>query len=329
MIISNDELKKYIFGVVRFDEFKGFIIPRRFTKKQFDYLKDYDDLFTRSKMTASVVIEFFSNTKSVSFDAVFLAAGQRSYCDFDIYVNDILTQSFSGKNVENGSQRRIEFTLAEGKKKIQIYFPCLFETGIKNFRIDDNADMLAVNKDRNILFFGDSITHGYATRFTSLTYANILSRSFNANSLNQAISGDVFNVNNLDEDLDFNPDDIFVAYGTNDWSRGADITSTAKEYFDKLTGIYPQNDIYVILPIYRLDSESEQEKALLPFKEFRDVLRKICEKYKNLTIIDGWDFVPHFPDFYEDGYLHPNDMGFIFYADALKKHIIDNGNIEN
>lgn len=104
----------------------------------------------------------------------------------------------------------------------------MFETGIKNFSIDDGAQISPVEKNVRFLFFGDSITHGYATRFTSLTYANILSRTFNAQTLNQAIAGDVFNVNNLDRDLSFDPDMVFVAYGTNDWWHGIDITDTAK-----------------------------------------------------------------------------------------------------
>ena len=33
------------------------------------------------------------------------------------------------------------------------------------------------------------------------------------------------------------------------------------------------------------------------------------------------NFVPHFEDFYEDGYLHPNDIGFIRYAERLKEYI--------
>lgn len=324
MIIKNDEIKKYISGAVCFDEKDDFLFPRRFTKKQLDYISDNDFLFPRSKMTAGVVLEFCGNTRNISFDAIFLETS-RNYYSFDIYVDGIQQLRFAKSNVKIGSNEHIAFKLADGKKKVQIYFPCLFETGIKNFCIDDNAEMTTLKKDASFLFFGDSITHGYATRFTSLTYANILPRLFNAKALNQAIAGDIFNVNNLDESLDFKPDIIFVAYGTNDWCSGIDITDTAKKYFDKLTEIYPQSSICAILPIYRIDSEAEQETAVLPFAEFRSLLKKICERYKNITVIDSWNFVPHFPDFYEDGFLHPNDMGFVFYANALGKYIVDNG----
>ena len=123
----------------------------------------------------------------------------------------------------------------------------------------------------------------------------------------------------------FDPDMIIVAYGTNDWCHGIDITKTAKEYIDKLTRIYNHNRIFVILPIYRLDCEEEQEEATISFYEFRNELNELCTQYENITVIDGWDFIPHFSDFYEDGYLHPNDMGFLLYAENLIKKLNEVG----
>lgn len=321
MFIKNEDLKNYISGAVRFDENGGFLFPRRFTKHQSDYVAKNSFLYPRSKMTAGVTLEFYSTTQKISFDAIFLETS-RNYYSFDIYVDGVVWQSLSKGDVKIGSQEHLEFKLEEGNKKIQIYFPCLFETGIKNFVIDDSAKTEKIEKGKSFLFLGDSITHGYATKFTSLTYTNILSRKFNAETLNQAIAGDVFNVNNLDEDLNFNPDIVFVAYGTNDWWNGFDITDSAKKYFDKLTKIYGNTDIYVILPICRLDYNAQQENAVMPFCDFRNLLKSLCGEYKNITVIDGWNFVPHFCDFYEDGFLHPNDMGFIFYAEALKNYII-------
>lgn len=83
-----------------------------------------------------------------------------------------------------------------------------------------------------------------------------------------------------------------------------------------------EKNIYVILPICRLDFESEQERAVMPFCKFRALLKSLCGRYKNIKVIDSWYFVPHFPEFYEDGFLHPNDMGSVFYADALKSVLL-------
>ena len=48
----------------------------------------------------------------------------------------------------------------------------------------------------------------------------------------------------------------------------------------------------------------------MPFEKVREVLKKMCERHKNLTVIYGWNFVPHFSDFCEDGYLHLSVIGF-------------------
>ncbi|MDY3304147.1 MAG: hypothetical protein SOW78_07730 [Clostridia bacterium] len=40
-------------------------------------------------------------------------------------------------------------------KKVQIYFPNLFETGIKDFIIDDYFVMNKIEKGKSILFLGD------------------------------------------------------------------------------------------------------------------------------------------------------------------------------
>ena len=154
-----------------------------------------------------------------------------------------------------------------------------------------------------------------------MTYANILTRYADAESLNQAIAGDVFNALNLDENLPFSPDSVFVAYGTNDWRGGRDIRVSAKEYFDKLTRVYPKEQIYAILPIYRLDLEEPDERTQMPFEKFRELLSEIASGYKNVKVVDSWNFVPHRKDFFEDGFLHPNDLGFLLYAEALKKYL--------
>ena len=154
-----------------------------------------------------------------------------------------------------------------------------------------------------------------------MTYANILTRLFDADSINQAIAGDVFNADNLDNGLDFNPDTVFVAYGTNDWRGGRDILATAEGYFKKLTEIYRGKKIFVILPIYRMDQEEYGENTKMPFSDFRALLRHIALRHKGIAVIDSWDFVPHRSDFFEDGFLHPNDLGFLLYAEALKEYL--------
>ena len=76
-----------------------------------------------------------------------------------------------------------------------------------------------------------------------------------------------------------------------------------------------------MLPIYRLDAGEKHPEVKIPFMEFREQIKEILRGYESVTVIDTIDFVPHFPEFYDDGYLHPNDMGYMEYAKHLKKYI--------
>lgn len=320
MKIVNNDLIPCFRGCVRFEEKEEYLFPIRFTEKQSEHFAKSDFLYPRSKMTAGVLLDLYTTTQMISFDVLLLETS-RNYYSIDVYVDGNLCFNFAKENVLSHTEVSLSFPLKEGYKRVQIYFPCLFECGIKNFYIDDDAQFLVSKIGQKILFLGDSITHGYATKCTSLTYANILSRVSGAVSLNQAVAGDVFNEDNLDEDLPFDPDLIFVAYGTNDWWHGRDVSVVIKKYFDKLTKIYPHTQIYALLPIYRLDAEEKHIKVKIPFVDFREQMKEIISEYKNVTVVDTINFVPHFTDFYEDGYLHPNDLGFIKYAENLRKYI--------
>ena len=320
MKIDNKTLSEFICGAVRFETIDGYLFPRRFTEKQSENLRKNEFLDVRSRYSASIMLDFETDSRKISFEAYFLFSTRECF-SFDVYINEVLEYHFSGNGCKFGDKRKIEFNLPGGTNRVRIYFPCLFETGISEFSIDNNAFIVSTKKDKSFLFLGDSITNGQLSKFSSYTYVNILSHSFNANTLNQAICGDMFNASHIEENLPFTPDTIIVAYGTNDWWHGRNVSVIVKEYFDKLTSIYPQVPIFALLPIYRLDAEESHREVKIPFMDFREQMKECISEYHNVTVIDTINFVPHFADFYEDGYLHPNDMGYMKYAEHLKEYI--------
>ena len=44
---------------------------------------------------------------------------------------------------------------------------------------------------------------------------------------------------------------------------------------------------------------------------------KVCKNYKNITLIDAIDFVPHDKNFFLPDLLHPNTLGFGIYAENV------------
>jgi hypothetical protein len=60
------------------------------------------------------------------------------------------------------------------------------------------------------------------------------------------------------------------------------------------------------------------------FEGCRSIVAQEAEAL-NLIHIDGLDLVPPIPEFFGDGFLHPNDEGFSIFAEnliiQLEKHL--------
>ena len=93
---------------------------------------------------------------------------------------------------------------------------------------------------------------------------------------------------------------------------------------DKLTKIYPDVKIFTLLPLWR---GKDGAKNVITFNEMREILINVCKKYKNITLIDAIDFIPHDANFFLPDLLHPNTMGFRIYGEnlvnALKLYLED------
>ena len=59
-------------------------------------------------------------------------------------------------------------------------------------------------------------------------------------------------------------------------------------------------------------------------KTYPDLVRKIAEKYDNVTIVDGFKLVPHLPEYFLDK-LHPNCLGCEWYGRNLVEEIRKSG----
>ena len=58
-----------------------------------------------------------------------------------------------------------------------------------------------------------------------------------------------------------------------------------------------------------------------PATEVDALVREVCTDLPNVTVINGWSFVPGRSEFYADLRLHPNDLGFSLYAQNLYAEI--------
>ena len=125
----------------------------------------------------------------------------------------------------------------------------------------------------------------------------------------------------FDEVEPLKADLITIAYGTNDWNRysEADLKRNARSFLEKITSIYSEAAIYLIVPIWRADND--RITAAGTFDNARSIIFDICRDFPMVNVIDGMELVPHEIGFFKDSYLHPNDLGFMFMAKKLLEYI--------
>lgn len=321
-VLNNAELKKYICGAVYFKENDG-IIPYRFTKEQMDNADDAARKIRHSTGTG-IKIDFYSDTEELSFNYTafteFTSDIYKLYF-FDVYSDDVLVLHQGEKNVCEDRYGTINVKFKTGNKRVTIYLPGSCAVKITDFSISNGARISPVSYDGKTVFFGDSITHAAYVDFPSLTYANLISKRLNCYTVNQAIGGDVFSKHHLENLPKMDFDTVFVAYGTNDWKWANDNSpERIGEFFSILNDLYSKSKKYVILPIWRGDAD-ENTELTYSFYDIRKIIKDAAFKYK-MNVIDIFDLMPHEPKLFYDGYLHPNEMGFAFYADEVEKYLV-------
>ena len=172
--------------------------------------------------------------------------------------------------------------------------------------------------DRKFLFLGDSITQGWNSEIETLSYAYQVSNHFNAESVIQGVGGAFFEATTLDRGS-FEPDTVFIAFGTNDARRFHSLDAIhlrCEDYIKKVLKLFPEAQLYVITPIWCGDFDTIQ----LPYGHIREVNATIADAAHQfgITVIDGLQMIPHEMTYFADD-LHPNTKGFCVYAENLIK----------
>lgn len=268
--------------------------------------------------SAGARLDFYTDASFLRFDyAQMVSTSERRFSYFDVYCNDSLLLHYGTKDASAPTDGTWQVSLPSGENRVQIYFPTLSSFALKSLSLSDGASLRPYHPQRRILLHGDSITQGYDALFPSQTYAARLARYYDAEIFNQAIGAACFNPEVIERVTEDDPDFILIAYGTNDWQmkNAADFQTDAKAFFHKIVETYPGVPTFQILPIWRTDLEEVFPNAG-DFMECRQLLAQLASA-EGITALDNYELVPHDTDLFADGYLHPNDEGFAFYARNL------------
>ena len=326
MQVNTELLKKLLKGAVSVQNEDEWLCLYRFTEKQSNYYfeKTPDTLYPKTFATAGMKLDLVTDANEISFDFRVFAASSRTFYSIDLYIDGIFSDEMYVMNILRKKSGSVSFVLPKGTHRLTVYFPNLMRMDIANVRLTGASFAESVPSKMKILCLGDSITQGYDAYHSSLSYVNRISEALDAEILNQAIGAEVFDEKILDEELPFDPDLITIAYGTNDWAvleSKEQFLTGAENFFKKIKNIYPDKKIVYISPIWRGDYQrpfGTQDTAVGGFEESVKALQ-ILAKENGLIIVDGVPLTPHHSDFFADQFLHPNDLGFGFYAENLLK----------
>lgn len=310
MKLTNDELKKIFYGAYNFTETAdGYLMAHQYTEAQEKYFeKAFDFWFERCNASTAKTLEFTTEASEFSFDYQIPWLGSED--SFELCINGLITDIRYLKNLEK--QGTLTFTMPEGEKDVIVYLPADALAVITNFEI--NAAYKPAVKGEKVLWLGDSITQGYGPLRSSQTYVSVANRLLNYDIINQGIGGYIYDPKVLVEMEGYKPDKIIVALGTNQY--GTESMADIEEYYETITKLYKDIPILAITPLWRGDN-MEGVPTLIKFCEN---LKAIIKKYDIVTMVEGWNLVPHLPEYFLDN-LHPNQLGTEVYARNLVREI--------
>lgn len=317
MKLTLKQIRSITLGAVRITECDGKISFFRFTEEQQEiYRTRSEDFYKKSFSTAGVRLECLTDSRSLALSVEVSSGSSRRFFAHEIVVNGVCVGTLGSETTNTGSFSG-RFDLGEGEKHLTIYLPWSTASVLRSLELDDGAIIKPIVKPHKMILYGDSITQGYDARRPSRAYAVRLADALDAEAVNKAIGGEIFYAPHAYAAEDAEPDYVTVAYGTNDFSRASveDFEHHATEFYQTIAKKYPTAKIFAITPIWRADYEKKTQ--FNSFFTVRDTIARIVQPLDNVTLIDGFDFVPKDPSYFSDLYLHPNDEGFDYYADAL------------
>lgn len=312
MKLSASTLKKLVKGACHFSVNRGYLASYHFTPEQMEYLKKTDDFwYTRSTFSAGVRIEFCTEATEISFEYRIKDFSSPDNT-VDVYCDGVAVAVY---HPEEG-RGKVTFVLPEGEKEVAVYLPtdCHFE--IKNFTVNGRYKATRGRKTK-VLLIGDSISQGYGAGMAGATYVNALQRMVKYEIMNQGIGGFRFNAGIVTKIEGYDPEKIMVVLGTNGHDNpGLDYETEVVRFFEALHTLYGDRPVLAITPLWRCDqwyNSGRMEWCI-------SIIRRECAKYPNVTVMNGFDAIPHIAECFIDD-LHPNAYGSYLYAESIARHI--------
>ncbi len=323
VVDSEYDLEPLLAGIVGLDQGADGLEPRRFSPRQMEHFRSNEAFQLRSRCSAGVRLELSTDASALTLHYT-LSQGARDWAYFDLFVDGAWVAGLGSEpSPADSGIVRFELPADGAMHHLTLHLPHCQPISLRAMELESATQCLPAPKaEKNLLCIGDSITQGMDARHPSNAYPSQLARFFGMNLINQGVGGYYFDRTSLSSDLEYQPDWITVAYGTNDWSRCRSISQFrlfCAEYLTGLSALYPHAKIYVLTPIWR--SDRAEVKPGGAFEELASSIRRIVSDFPSMRVIEGLELVPHIPALYPDAKVHPGDEGLLHYSLNLARRI--------
>lgn len=309
MKLTPKQIREITVGAVRtWEEADGIHFSKLSAAQQDAFDRRHPRFAQNGKSTTGIRLDFETDSSFIQY--VPLTSGK-----YELKIDGILTE-----HIKAEANQAVTYTFADTSKKhrVTLHLPSHgVGGGIRTFELSDGATFKRHSFDRKFLFIGDSITQGWNSDIDTLSYAYLVSDHFNAESIIQGIGGAQYDAETL-EQIDFDPDTVLVAYGTNDVSAFPtmdELRYHCTEFLKKVKALYPDAHVYVITPPWIVCEDKMFSCGTIA--DVRETIRNCAEKF-GLNVVDGKAMIPPLPSLFIDN-VHPNAIGFSCYAHHLIK----------
>lgn len=340
MVLDLSQIRAITCGAERVEQRADGLYFYRMTQQQLEIYRESNPAFYRKALAnAGICLSFMTDSPFLHLDLSILTVMNRSYGTVEVLSDGVpigninnhdhmqLPRSYARLTYPE-IRRATTFDLGEGSKHITVLFPRLAGVLLHSLSLTDGAMLIPVKPSKKLLVYGDSITQGFDCLRPSSHYVYRLAAALDAEEYNKGIGGEKHTPALVACDETFSPDYILVAYGTNDWAYHTPqmLQHNCSEFYRILREKYPDVPVITITPVWR--ANEEKLSPTVHFDSFHDIeacIRRTTASYKNITVVRGYDLIPHDLIHYGDYGLHPSDLGFAHYSKNLLQALQDQG----
>ncbi|MBR4017452.1 MAG: hypothetical protein IKK11_06540 [Oscillospiraceae bacterium] len=329
-------MKDLFHNVYEVIEENGRYCPTRFTQKQICSLDRINPSFANNGRTsAGVSLVFDTDSEEISFsyqyNVLYTTIG-----GFDVYENGkfLYNQVLPISSCEGTFRYRKE---TSGLTRLEIFLPANAQMWLWDFHLG-NFSFVEQEKNKTILFYGDSITQSAYFPTPSLSFAPTVARKLSAKFINRGVGSLFYDVNSLDENDTIHPDIILIILGLNDLAKHQDgelvvvndevqfcdqqdipyLIGNAEAYLGKMKQIYPNAEIFCV-PLFWCPALKD-DWALSITDIYEERIRNLL-KEMDIVCVEGCGLTPHLLECYAPDRIHHSALGAQAFANSILEYL--------